>query len=32
MGEKKNVYWAFVGKPERKRSLVNAGRIVLKLI
>ena len=32
MGEKRNVYWAFVGKPERKRSLDNQGRIVLKWI
>jgi len=32
MGEKGNVYWAFVEKPERKRSLGNDGRIVLKWI
>jgi hypothetical protein len=32
LGEKRNVYWAFVGKPERKRSLGTDGRIVLKWI
>jgi hypothetical protein len=31
-GEKRNVYWAFVGKCKRKRSLGNNGRIVLKWI
>jgi hypothetical protein len=29
---KRLVYWAFVGRPERKRSLGNDGRIVLKWI
>jgi len=32
MGEKRTIYWAFVGKPERKRSLGNDGSIVLKCI
>jgi hypothetical protein len=32
VGKKRNVYWAFVGKPERKRFLGNDGRIVLKWI
>lgn len=31
-GEKRNIYWAFVGKLERKRSLGNDGSIVLKWI
>jgi hypothetical protein len=32
MGEKRNVCWASVGKPERKRSLGNDARVVLKRI